>query len=112
MAKKPEPESRDIRIYNQGEELPLTLSKNIRFSFIWLPAGKQTAPGREITVGSASVDNFEGATIMVTAKLQGRVFKSRLHEEHFPLFKRMHSKQKNLYRIHPNVRQLDFQKVK
>ena len=62
---------RRIKIFIDNTIIPADIYAGQKIAFIFLPAGRQTAQGREQVVHQASVDNENGRVINVTWQAKG-----------------------------------------
>ena len=84
---------RRIKIFIDNTIIPADIYAGQKIAFIFLPAGRQTAQGREQVVHQASVDNENGRVINVT--------------RHSPLLRRMLG-QPDTYRFDDNIASPEF----
>lgn len=99
--------TRQISVFADGSQYPVTIENGMEVSFTWLPAGKQTAAGRDIHVGGAKIEDETANTISVSAQILGGLFHNKIVERHYPILKKLHGKP-DTYKVHPNVVGLDF----
>ena len=78
---------RRIKIFIDNTIIPADIYAGQKIAFIFLPAGRQTAQGREQVVHQASVENENGRVINVTWQAKG--WFNRLVTRHSPLLRRM-----------------------
>lgn len=78
-----------IKIFADNNLYPCEIRAGQHVRFTFLPAGRQTAKGREKYVCDAVLDNDSGRVIKVTWKTVGGLFRNRLVTKHAPLLRRM-----------------------
>ena len=79
-----------IKIFIDNTIYPVEIHKGQEVAFVFLPAGKQTAQGREQPVYRATLDNDTGRVINVTWQAKGMF--NRLVTRHAPFLRRMLAK--------------------
>ena len=99
---------RRIKIFIDNTIIPADIYAGQKIAFIFLPAGRQTAQGREQVVHQASVDNENGRVINVTWQAKG--WFNRLVTRHSPLLRRMLG-QPDTYRFDDNIARSEERRV-
>ena len=94
-----------IKIFIDNTIIPADICAGQKIAFIFLPAGRQTAQGREQVVHQASVENENGRVINVTWQAKG--WFNRLVTRHSPLLRRMLG-QPDTYRFDDNIASPEF----
>lgn len=89
-----------IKIFIDNTIYPVEIHKGQEVAFVFLPAGKQTAQGREQPVYRATLDNDTGRVINVTWQAKGMF--NRLVTRHAPFLRRMFG-QTDTYRFDNNI---------
>ena len=96
---------RRIKIFIDNTIIPADIYAGQKIAFIFLPAGRQTAQGREQVVHQASVENENGRVINVTWQAKG--WFNRVVTRHSPLLRRMLG-QPDTYRFDDNIASPEF----
>lgn len=96
-----------IKIFEDNALYPCEIHAGQHVRFVFLPAGRQTAKGREKPVYDAVLDNESGRVIKVTWKTVGGLFRNRLVTKHAPLLRRM-AGTPDTYRYDDCIAALDF----
>ena len=96
---------RELKYSSITPLFPQTYTPGQKIAFIFLPAGRQTAQGREQVVHQASVENENGRVINVTWQAKG--WFNRLVTRHSPLLRRMLG-QPDTYRFDDNIASPEF----
>lgn len=78
-----------IKIFMDNTLYPCEVYAGQHLSLVFLPAGRQTAPGHEEIVQKATLENDSGRTINVTWDAVGGLFKNKIVTKHAPLLRRM-----------------------
>lgn len=89
-----------IKIFIDNTIYPVEIHKGQEVAFVFLPAGKQTAQGREQPVYRATLDNDTGRVINVAWQAKGMF--NRLVTRHAPFLRRMFG-QTDTYRFDNNI---------
>jgi hypothetical protein len=105
VLKKDAAPMRRIKIFIDNTIIPADIYAGQKIAFIFLPAGRQTAQGREQVVHQASVENENGRVINVTWQAKG--WFNRLVTRHSPLLRRMLG-QPDTYRFDDNIASPEF----
>lgn len=91
-----------VNIYMSNKIIPCQIRKGQTIRFIFLPAGRQTAPGHEEQVMRAELENETGRVINVTWQARGGLFKNKVVTKHAPLLRRMFGSA-NTYRFDDTI---------
>lgn len=95
-----------IDLYADGRHLHWDPKPGDRVSFLWLPQGAATPPGKRMTVGQANVVIVGPRAVTVEFEVPGRFLRGRLHKRRLnvvykPLFGRV-------WRVSAAVARLSF----
>lgn len=95
-----------IDLYADGRHLHWDPKPGDRVSFLWLPQGANTPPGKRMTVGQATVSIVGPRAVSVDFDVPGRFLRGRLHRQRINVvYKPWFGK---VWRVSAYVARLDF----
>lgn len=95
-----------IDLYADGRHLHWDPKVGDMVSFLWLPQGANTPPGKRMTVGQATVSIVGPRAVSVDFDVPGRFLRGRLHRQRINVvYKPWFGK---VWRVSAYVARLDF----
>ena len=95
-----------IDLYADGRHLHWDPKVGDTVSFLWLPQGMNTPPGKRMTVGQATVSIVGPRAVSVDFDVPGRFLRGRLHRQRInDVYKPWFGK---VWRVSAYVARLDF----
>ena len=95
-----------IDLYADGRHLHWDPKPGDTVSFLWLPQGANTPPGKRMTVGQATVSIVSPRAVSVDFDVPGRFLRGRLHRRRVNVvYKPWFGK---VWRVSAYVARLDF----